>query len=326
MNERQKFIRPDLTASCPFAVPEHQMIRRIGRGGSGEVWLARNSLGVYRAVKIVRFHEGAGRGAFGSEFAGILNFEPVSRLHDGLVDILQVGGGEAEGYFYYVMELADGVNAGQLVMADTYLPRTLAHDLRTRGRLAVGECIRSGAAIASALGFLHRQNLIHRDLKPSNIIFVHGFPKVADVGLVAGMSGENEYVGTEGFIAPEGAGTAQADIYSLGKILYEMSTGNRADQYPDLPEDMGATPEDRDLAQFNRIILKACRTDPRLRYRSADELMTALLSFQYNRRISRWSIGAKPMVWIIGIIGAILGTSFIIFLVWRLVWLLQHNQ
>ena len=96
-----------------------------------------------------------------------------------------------------------------------------------------------GAAIASALGFLHRQNLIHRDLKPSNIIFVNGFPKLADVGLVTGMSDEREYVGTEGFIAPEGPGTAQADIYALGKVLYEMGTGNRAEEYPVLPRIWG---------------------------------------------------------------------------------------
>ena len=96
------------------------------------------------------------------------------------------------------MELADDATTGQAFAAETYLPRTLAQDIRQRGRLPVGECIRLGAALASALGFLHRQNLIHRDLKPSNIIFVNGFPKLADVGLVAGMSSRREYVGTEG--------------------------------------------------------------------------------------------------------------------------------
>jgi eukaryotic-like serine/threonine-protein kinase len=312
-------------AKPPFSIPEHQIIRRIGSGGGGEVWLARNTLGVYRAVKIVRVQEAGGPEAFRSEFAGVLKFEPVSRSHDGLVDILQVGGGEAEGYFYYVMELADGVNAGQHIMADTYSPRTLGHDMRSRGRLPVGECIRLGAAIASALGFLHRQNLIHRDLKPSNIIFINGFPKLADVGLVAAMSGESEYVGTEGFIAPEGAGTAQADLYSLGKILYEMSTGNPAQEYPALPEDLGSTPDDRELAQFNRIVLQACRANPHSRYRSSDELMMALLSFQFNRRVSRWSTG-RPLVWAIGILGALIGAGFIIFLVWRLVWLLRHSE
>jgi serine/threonine protein kinase len=300
------------------------MIRRIGGGAGGEVWLARNTLGAWRAVKIVRFRAGGRQQISTSELAGILRFEPVSRLHDGLVDILQIGGGEAEGYFYYVMELADDANSGQAINPETYSPRTLAQDIRRRGRLPVRECIRLGAALASALGFLHRQNLIHRDLKPSNILFVNGFPKLADVGLVTGMSDEREYVGTEGFIAPEGPGTAHADLYALGKVLYEMSTGNRAEDYPVLPADLGTTVDDLELAQFNRIVLKACRPNPWSRYRSADELMMALLSFRFDRRISVFGTG-RSLGWVIGVFGAVTGAAFVIFLVWRLVWLLRHG-
>ena len=57
--------------------------------------------------------------------------------------------------------------------------------------------------------------LIHRDIKPSNIIFVNGIPKLADIGLVAEQSEAKSFVGTEGFIPPEGPGTPRADIYSL---------------------------------------------------------------------------------------------------------------
>lgn len=85
--------------------------------------------------------------------------------------------------------------------------------------------MRLGAAIASALGYLHRHGLIHRDIKPSNIIFVNGFPKLADIGLMIGMAEEKSYVGTEGFIPREGAGTVHADIYSFGKVLYESARG-----------------------------------------------------------------------------------------------------
>jgi serine/threonine protein kinase len=314
------------SARPPVSVPEHEMIRRIGSGGCGEVWLARNTLGAYRAVKVVRFREAGRRQISKNEFAGILKFEPVSRLHDGLVDILQVGGGEGAGYFYYVMELADDVSTGQAIDAETYLPRTLAQVIHQRGRLPVGECVRLGVAIASALGFLHRRNLIHRDLKPSNIIFINGFPKLADVGLVTGMSGEREHVGTEGFIPPEGCGTAQADLYSLGKVLYEMSTGNPAQKCPVLPADLGSGLEDLELAQFNRIVLKACRANPWARYRSADELMMALLSFQFNRRDSRWGYRGRSLAWAIGVCGAVIGAGFVIFLVWRLVWLLRHSE
>ena len=304
----------------------NEMIRRIGRGGCGEVWLARNTLGAWRAVKIVRFGEAGPRHISKSEFAGLLKFEPVSRLHDGLVDILQVGGGGEAGYFYYVMELADGINTGRPFDPETYLPRTLAQDIHQWGRLPVGECIRLGAAIASALGFLHRQRLTHRDLKPSNIIFVNGFPKLADVGLVAGISRKREYVGTEGYVPPEGSGTAQADLYSLGKVLYEMSTGNSADKYPALPANLGTGLDDLELEQFNQIVLKACHTHPWSRYRSADELMMALLSFQFSRRDTRWGRRSRSLVWAIAVIGALLGAAFVIFLVWRLVWLLRHTE
>src|SRR5215472_7250125 len=71
-------------------IPEHELIRPIGKGSGGTVWLARNAMGTFRAVKIIRA-ESTRRGlTFQSELNGVYKFEPVSRLHDGLVDILQV--------------------------------------------------------------------------------------------------------------------------------------------------------------------------------------------------------------------------------------------
>jgi serine/threonine protein kinase len=302
---------PPPLAPSTLSIPEHEVIRRIGHGASGEVWLARNFLGVYRAVKVMRSGEDERQRSFEKELAGMMRFEPVSRLHDGLVDILQVGQNKEEGYFYYIMELADCVHCGQSIKVETYLAHTLAEHMRERGRLPVRECIRLGAAMASALGFLHRQNLVHRDLKPSNIIFVNGFPKLADIDLVTGMSGQRAYVGTEGFIAPEGSGTLQADIYSLGKILYEMSTGRPANEYPVLPSDLGTDQDSLELAQFSHVVLKACRTHPPSRYDSADDLMTALLSFQFTNRVYRWESRKHPLNRAIR--------------VWRVLWLLRHS-
>jgi eukaryotic-like serine/threonine-protein kinase len=164
---------PDATVAAgttPPPIPEHELLQRIGGGSSGQVWLARNLLGTYRAVKIVHKQDSRYDEPFNREFTGLFKFEPVSRLHDGLVDILQVGASDAAGYFYCVMELADDVRSGQTINPDRYVPRTLAYDLAERRRLPIGECVRLGAAIASALGFLHRHQLIHRDIKPSNII------------------------------------------------------------------------------------------------------------------------------------------------------------
>src|SRR5437867_7588906 len=87
------------------SVPDHELIRCIGAGSYGEVWLARNVMGTFRAVKIVYRQNFDHDRPFEREFKGIQKFEPISRSHEGLVDILHVGRGE--GYFFYVMELAD---------------------------------------------------------------------------------------------------------------------------------------------------------------------------------------------------------------------------
>ena len=92
--------------------------------------------------------------------------------------------------------------------------------------MPLAECLDLGLAMTSALAHLHKHGLVHRDVKPSNIIFVGAMPKLADIGLVAEMSKARSFVGTDGFIPPEGPGSPSADLYSLGKVLYEAtSTG-----------------------------------------------------------------------------------------------------
>src|SRR5216110_1121304 len=93
--------------SPPPPIPDHQLLRRIGGGSYGEVWLARNVLGDYRAVKVIYRDKFEHDRPFEREFEGIQKFEPISRLHESQVDILHVGRNDAAGYFYYVMELAD---------------------------------------------------------------------------------------------------------------------------------------------------------------------------------------------------------------------------
>src|SRR6476660_3788323 len=88
-------------------VPDHELLRLIGKGSYGEVWLARSTLGAFRAVKIVFEKSFRHRKPFEREFNGVKKFEPLSRSHEGLMDVLHVGRDEAAGYFYCVMELAD---------------------------------------------------------------------------------------------------------------------------------------------------------------------------------------------------------------------------
>jgi len=154
-------------------------------------------------------------------------------------------------------------------------------ELEKRRRFSVNESITLGLHLASALEYLQSHRLIHRDIKPSNIIFVGDIPKLADVGLVTNVAGEGRtltYVGTEGYIPPEGPG----DVYSLGKVLYEVAMGRDHLQFPDLPTSLveGANPPG--LLELNQIILRACESNATRRYQTATELREALLKLQHQ--------------------------------------------
>ena len=193
-------------------------------------------------------------------------FEPISRAHDGFVDILHVG--RTRDYLYYIMELADDHMAGRDIDSIRYEPRTLKSDLARHKHLPASESIRLGLSLTQALHALHACSLTHRDIKPSNIIFVDGQPKLADIGLVA-VSGQNSFVGTEGYVPPEGPGTPQADIFSLGKLLYEVSTGKDRLDFPELDSRFSARPDQKELSNLNEVLVKACANDPKKRYASA---------------------------------------------------------
>src|SRR5437899_7470773 len=89
------------------AVPDYEVLKRIGGGSYGDVWLARSLLGTWRAVKVVYRNSFEHDKPFEREFKGIQRFEPISLTHESQVKILHVGRNDAAGYFYYVMELAD---------------------------------------------------------------------------------------------------------------------------------------------------------------------------------------------------------------------------
>src|SRR5262245_4737918 len=85
----------------PPEIPDHTLVKSIGQGSYGEVWLARNVLGTYHAVKIVYRQTFESERPFEREFEGIQRFEPISRLHESQVTILHVG--RKADYFFYIM-------------------------------------------------------------------------------------------------------------------------------------------------------------------------------------------------------------------------------
>jgi len=172
-----EFQRPATSAS-PFnpaeapPIPDHELLKRIGQGSYGDVWLARNIVGTYRAIKIVYRANFADERPFQREFSGMQKFEPISRSNEGLMQILQIGQNDQEGFFYYVMELADdggsdiseapapgrgssGVG-GKIADPAAYLPKTLYSEKARHGKLPATECLRLGVSLTLALDYLHR--------------------------------------------------------------------------------------------------------------------------------------------------------------------------
>jgi serine/threonine protein kinase len=261
-------------------VPDYELLRRIGGGSYGEVWLARSrATGVLRAAKIVWRHTFQEERPFQREFDGIQRFERISREHPSQLSLFHIGRNDAEGYFYYVMELADDAATG----AD-YVPRTLRADLN-KGRLPAAQALEVGLALTEALSHLHENGLVHRDVKPSNVIFVNGRPKLADIGLVTDASDTRSIVGTEGYLPREGPGTPQADIFALGKVLYEAVTGLDRREFPKLPDDLRDWPDRNAVVEINEVVLKACAADSEERYKSCDELQTELTLLRQGKSV-----------------------------------------
>ena len=207
----------------------YEIVSRIGAGGMGEVWRARDTrLDRSVAVKLLS-----------SELANNahlkIRFErearSISQLnHPHICTLFDVG--DEQGTSYLVMELLDG--------------ETLA-DKVAKGPLPLADVIRYGIQIADALDRAHHAGIIHRDLKPGNVMITKSGAKLLDFGLakasqspIAGdaptiqkdLTQEGTILGTFQYMAPEQLeGTdadARTDIFALGAVLYEMTTGKRA--------------------------------------------------------------------------------------------------
>jgi CHASE2 domain-containing sensor protein len=257
----------------------------FGHGAYGKVWLAKNAIGQWQAMKAVyEANFGDNRAPYDAEFEGIRRYKPISDKHPGLLRVDFVSRKKARGYYYYVMELGDSVVDGWQLAPETYKPMDL-QTMRThhpRRRLPVNVCVQIVAELADALHFLHQRGLTHRDIKPRNIIFVNGHPKLADVGLMTDIRLPEEVqtrVGTPGYMPPlpENPGTVQADIYALGMVLYVIGTGRDPALFPELSTTLVRDEASAEFVHLNRIILRACNPDLKQRYASAAVLHSDLL-------------------------------------------------
>lgn len=140
------------------------------------------------------------------------------------------------------------------------------------------ECLRIGLELAAALAFLHERGLVHRDIKPANLIFINGRLKLADIGLVAETGDAQSFVGTEGYISPEGPGTPQSDVFSAGRVLYELLTGKEARWFPEQPQPVPETADPELWHQLLAITKRACASDASGRFADGTALHAALMA------------------------------------------------
>jgi eukaryotic-like serine/threonine-protein kinase len=237
--------------------------------------MARSVTGTLRAVKVIWREDYDHPEGFEREFEALKRYEPISRKHPGLVPVLQIGRSDSGGFYYYVMELADDLERGREFDPDRYIPHTLTAQMRRDKRIKPSECVKFGANVAEGLQHLHENKLIHRDVKPSNLVFIDGVCRLADIGLVT-LLGQRTFVGTEGFVAPEGPGTPASDIFSLGMVLYEASTGKDRLDFPDLPSYRETGTALQHWRRLQNVVCMACAPKAGQRYDTAHEMALAL--------------------------------------------------
>ena len=191
----------------PPEVPDFDLIRCIGRGGFGRVWLAANrATGRLRAVKVIPLNAPRADPA-GREVVSLTHLEAhVGNQHPNLLAVHHVG--KTADYLFYVMDLADDVS-GKAASADSdYRPADLASRLEPgpagSGPLEPDDCFRYARQLLEALAHLHDSGVVHRDVKPSNCLFVNGELKLADFGLLTEADSSMSSVGTPKYMPPDG--------------------------------------------------------------------------------------------------------------------------
>jgi eukaryotic-like serine/threonine-protein kinase len=246
----------------PSRIGAYEVLREIGSGGMGTVYLARRADGAYQrlvALKVSR-HPVA-NSALGARFLAERDIL-AGLAHPNIVPLFDAGVTD-EGRPYFTMQFVDGAPI------DVYCDRR-ALDVRARLRLVLRIC--SGVAAA------HRALVVHRDLKPTNVLVTDGGDvKVLDFGIAKllqpDLAGAND-TATDGrlmtpaYASPEqirGAAVSTAtDVYALGLLLYELLSGRRAHRFPSqgLAELVQVIGEREPLSMSEAVMHPDRRDDP----------------------------------------------------------------
>ena len=256
-------------------VPDFELIRPIGRGGFGQVWLATNrATGHLRAVKVIALGRTGTSDPARREITSITRLEEsVHTHHPNLLEIQHVG--KTAEHLFYVMEPADDASGDPASADPTYRPAGLESRLES-GPLPPEECLRYTRELLGGLAHLHTAGMVHRDVKPANCLFVDGRLKLADFGLLAEDGPQVSRVGTRNYMPPDGRMDVRADVYAAGLVIYELLTGLPVENFPRLGQRARQIAEEPVFRRLNRLMLRACQIQPQQRFGDAEEMLHGL--------------------------------------------------
>ncbi len=207
-------------------IADYSLVRELGQGGMGKVFLANSADGAEVALKTVIFPEGLNARA---RWETVERFQREARAarsldHPNICQVLDIGA-DAD-TFFIVMEYLDG--------------RSLREEIDSSGAIAVERSAAIMFEVCDALAYAHEKGIVHRDIKPDNVmVLASGRAKLMDFGLAAivyesGVTQTGTMMGTFAYMSPEQARgeklDARSDIFSLGVTFYEMLTGQQAFQ------------------------------------------------------------------------------------------------
>jgi formylglycine-generating enzyme required for sulfatase activity len=289
------------TSSSTGRIGDFRLVREIGAGGMGIVYLAvQESLGRLVALKTMKpafAQSPQSRERFRREAAVVAKL-----THPSIVTVFTAG--EQDGVLYLAMDYVDGSGLDTLI----------ADAKANRSHIPVNDAVRYAAEIARALESAHAAGVVHRDIKPSNVLVtIAGRAKLLDFGLARDRESikltlSGEFQGSPYYTPPEWVGKGfgepdvRSDIYALGVTLYECLTGEVPFPGTTLEQvlhrivsEPAPRPRDSNAAlsrDLETVVLKALEKEPARRYQTAGEFADDLEAVLALRPIR-----ARPPAW-----------------------------
>ncbi|MFN8672751.1 MAG: serine/threonine-protein kinase [Candidatus Sericytochromatia bacterium] len=283
-----------------FSLKDYEITNLIGKGGMGEVYLAKDlKLGRKVAIKVLKLSDSLTEeqkkeiiSRFKREAKSIAQLK-----HNNIVSMYELG--EENNEHYMVMEFLEGKSIGTIIEEEGLIP--------------IDKCIDISIQVCKAMTYVHSQSIIHRDIKPDNIILVdEKIVKLTDFGIAKSevdelkLTQDNSILGSVMYISPEQLRSSKnvdnkADIYSFGVSFYQMVTGKLpydgetvgevvskilGSENPPMPRVINKNIP----FELEAVILKAMNKNKEKRYQGFEDMERDLLSIQAGHSFRKTTI------------------------------------